>query len=85
MRDLDGVGLLPLIPIQTWKWRWLLVPNTFTRYSRTIQLFTPSVRVAAKMPGAALLSWSVQNGARTLFERAGSGICVRVAAIVVLA
>src|SRR5262249_29697638 len=39
-----------LTPIQTWKWRSLVVPNTFTRHSTTSQVFTPSVSVVARMP-----------------------------------
>ena len=53
--------------------RWLLVPKTFRRDSTTIQSSTPSVRVAMKIPGAPVPSRSVQNGASTLFGRAGLG------------
>ena len=67
------MSCVPLMPIQVWKTRELAVPNTFTRYSITIQSLTPSVRIVMKMPGAPVPSRSVQNGASMLFGRAGSG------------
>ena len=67
----------PSIPIQIWNVVAEVVPNTLTSHWSTIQLLTPSVSTAAEMPGAPVPSRSVQNGARTLFGRAGSGIAVR--------
>ena len=64
---------MPLTPIHTWKVRRLVVPKTLTRYSMTSHVSTPSVRVAAKMPGAPVPSRSVQNGASMLFGSAGFG------------
>src|SRR5690242_19152522 len=52
----------------------MFVPNTKTCHSMTIQLLTPSVSSVTKTPGAPPPLRSVQNGASTLFGRAGLGI-----------
>ena len=64
---------MPLTPIHTWKVRGAGGPEDVDPPLDTSQVSTPSVRVAAKMPGAPVPSRSVQNGASTLFGRAPTG------------
>lgn len=58
------------VPIQTWKCRVSVVPNTLTSHWTTIHWLTPSVRVPTLTPGAPVPFRSVQKGASTLFGRA---------------